>query len=152
VPLSHGDFVVKIFSVFFAPLPLRVFALSFLYSNHSSGTDICDAADIREPSAANASIQWHQPSFPPTQNVNSAASAECPASHFGGNYAKSAKLANFVVEVFQVLIFFDSLHRLRGRVGVGVQNQKRRPLERRFLCFNCIVFQPSPLCFGEKVG
>jgi hypothetical protein len=56
--------------------------------------DICDVADTREPSAANAPIQRHQPSQPPTQNVNSAVSPELPASHFGGSNAKYAKSAN----------------------------------------------------------
>jgi len=55
------------------------------------GTDICDAADIGEQSAANASFRWHQPSQPPDKNVDSAASAERPASHFGGFTAQIAK-------------------------------------------------------------
>jgi hypothetical protein len=55
----------------------------------------CTAADTREPSAAFAPIQRRAPSHPPTQNVNSADTSEPPASHFGGIYAQSAKLANF---------------------------------------------------------
>jgi hypothetical protein len=48
------------------------------------------AVAIAEPSAANASFQWHSGSFPPAQNVNSAASTEHSASQFGGKYAKYA--------------------------------------------------------------
>jgi len=42
------------------------------------------AVASRERSAAKVSFQRLQESFPPTQNDNSAASAEFPASHFGG--------------------------------------------------------------------
>ena len=57
------------------------------------GTDNCDAADTREPSAAFAPIQRPTPSHPPTQNVNSAASRHLPASHFGGKSAQTANCA-----------------------------------------------------------
>ncbi len=43
--------------------------------------------------AAFVSFQWHSPSFPPTQNVNSAASPVAAARQFSGNYAINAKNA-----------------------------------------------------------
>ncbi len=62
----------------------------FLPHIRCDSTDICDAADIRESSAANAPFQRHQPSQPPAQNVDSAASPVLPACHFSGSIANSA--------------------------------------------------------------
>jgi len=53
-------------------------------------TDICDAADTRERSAALAPFQRIQPNTPLHKIVNSAVSRLLPACHFGGfiaNYA-----------------------------------------------------------------
>ncbi len=62
-----------------------------------AAADICGAAvALTELSAAFVSFQWQQPSHPPAQNVNSAASPVFPATHFSGKYAKSAQnAANF---------------------------------------------------------
>jgi hypothetical protein len=45
--------------------------------------------------AAKVSFQRHQPEQPPCKIVNSADCSLLPASHFSGNYAKSAKFAAF---------------------------------------------------------
>jgi hypothetical protein len=64
-----------------------------MYCNNSSGMAICTAVAIAEQAAESVSIQRHQLSHPPTQNVNSAALAERPARQFSG---KSAQSATFV--------------------------------------------------------
>ena len=80
-------------------------------------TDNCDAADMREQSAASTPIQRSAPSLSPTQIVNSADTRELPACHFGGfktRYAKwdvlisdkkvKARLYRGVIIVFHFLI------------------------------------------------
>ncbi len=59
--------------------------------------NFCTAAEYTANPAANTPFQWHSPGFPPAQNVDSAALAEPAASHFGGKYAKSAKIANICI-------------------------------------------------------
>jgi hypothetical protein len=49
---------------------------------------------MSEPSAAIAPFQCHQPTFPPRINVNSADHSLTSASHFSGQIAKSAQIAN----------------------------------------------------------
>ncbi|MBA3873587.1 MAG: hypothetical protein H0X30_31020 [Anaerolineae bacterium] len=39
----------------------------------------CTAVALSEPSAEVVSFRWHQPSLPPTQNVNSADCSRVPA-------------------------------------------------------------------------
>jgi len=48
------------------------------------------AVAIAEPSAVKVSFQRHEPSIPPTQNVNSVASGELPAGQFSGFIAQFA--------------------------------------------------------------
>lgn len=59
------------------------------------GIDICNAADTREQSTANAPFQRHQPGHPPDKNFNSVAVAELPARHFSGLYAQIANVLYF---------------------------------------------------------
>ena len=47
----------------------------------------CTAVALAEFPAEVVSFQWQQPSLPPTQNVNSAASPVFPAGQFSGNNA-----------------------------------------------------------------
>ncbi len=44
------------------------------------------AAALAEPFAEFVSFRWQQPSFPPTQNANSAACSLTAACHFSGNF------------------------------------------------------------------
>jgi len=60
------------------------------------GMACCTAVALREKSAALVLFQRHQPSDPPCKIVDSAGHSRIPASHFGGNCAKSAKLSHFV--------------------------------------------------------
>ncbi len=62
-------------------LPLKMTA------NKAATCTNCTAAATREPSAAFVSFRRHQPSLPPTQNVDSAAHSLTSACHFGGKYA-----------------------------------------------------------------
>jgi len=48
---------------------------------------------LRERFAAFVSFQWHQPSFPPTQNDGSAVYPVLPAVQFSGNIAINAAIA-----------------------------------------------------------
>jgi hypothetical protein len=50
---------------------------------------------LTEPPAEWVSFQWHQPSFPPTRNVNSVALAEPTAGQFSGKYAIYATFSTF---------------------------------------------------------
>ena len=56
----------------------------------------CTAVASAEPSAESVSFQWHQPSFPPTQNVDSAVSPVPAAGQFSGSIAQTAKILQFV--------------------------------------------------------
>jgi hypothetical protein len=47
----------------------------------------CTAVVSAEHFAELVSFQWHQPGFPPTQNVNSAVSRELSARQFSGSIA-----------------------------------------------------------------
>jgi hypothetical protein len=67
-------------------LYIRRIALAHPLQRHNN----CMAAATRESFAALASFRWHQPSLPLHKNVNSAASTEPPARHFGGCIANSA--------------------------------------------------------------
>ncbi len=44
----------------------------------------CTAVALSGLPAANVSFQWHSPSYPPTQNVNSAPRSLTSARHFSG--------------------------------------------------------------------
>jgi hypothetical protein len=57
---------------------------------YSSSMAICMAVATAEQSAESVSIQRHPAERPPTQNVNSVASAERPAGQFGGSISKCA--------------------------------------------------------------
>jgi hypothetical protein len=70
----------------------NAFVLQLQKRHRTNGT----AVAVGEPSAENAPIQRHAPSYPPTQIVNSADISERPAGQFGGKYAQSAKFANLV--------------------------------------------------------
>jgi len=50
----------------------------------------CTAVALTELPAEVVSFRWHQPSFPPHKNVNSAPRSLTPAGHFSGNNAISA--------------------------------------------------------------
>ncbi len=52
------------------------------------------AADTAEPAAAPVSFQRHQPSIPPTKNINSAPSSLTAARHFSGFIAQFAVNVN----------------------------------------------------------
>ena len=56
-------------------------------ANSAAADTNCTAVALTELPAAFVSFQWHQPSLPPTQNVNSAASRELAAMQFSGNNA-----------------------------------------------------------------
>lgn len=53
----------------------------------------CTAVAVRERFAAFVPFQRQPPSFPPTNNVNSAVSLWLAACHFGGESANFAKYA-----------------------------------------------------------
>jgi len=55
----------------------------------------CTAVALTEQSAAFVSFRWNQPSFPRTQNVNSAVSRLLPACHFSGSIANCATIAAY---------------------------------------------------------
>ncbi|MEP6988117.1 MAG: hypothetical protein ABI970_21115 [Chloroflexota bacterium] len=56
-----------------------------------AATDTNDtAAALAEPFAEFVSFRWQQPSFPPTQNANSAACSLTAAYHFNGSIAQNA--------------------------------------------------------------
>ncbi len=65
------------------------------------------AVALREPSAANAPFQRKSPCFPPTQNVNSAASPMLPACHFSGSIANCAESA-VTTATFTIFSTFQS--------------------------------------------
>jgi len=100
----------------FASLQPSAFALnSAALSADCSLTSAATAPLRRRGGHTRAShgTQRHQPSQPPCKSVNSVALAELPACHFSGCIAQFAILLHS-------LHFFCSLHRLRGRAGVGV--------------------------------
>jgi hypothetical protein len=56
-------------------------------ANMAAADPNCTAAAVAERSAAFVSFRWHQPSLPPTQNVNSAPRSLISAVQFSGNIA-----------------------------------------------------------------
>ena len=62
-------------------------------ANTAAADSYCTAVALTELPAAFVSFQRHQASFPPTQNVNSAASPLLAAVQFSGKFAQSAKNA-----------------------------------------------------------
>ena len=59
-------------------------------ANKAAAEIYCTAVVLAELPAAFVSFQWHQPTFPPTQNVDSAVSPVPAARQFSGNYAQIA--------------------------------------------------------------
>ena len=55
----------------------------------------CTAVALTERFAESVSFQWHQPGFPPTQNVNLADTADPSAVQFSGSIAICAEFAAY---------------------------------------------------------
>ncbi len=119
---------------FFSPLSifstsLRLNILRFAFSAASSLTLAATAPQMARGGTTGAfrGAQRHQPSQPPAICADSAALAERIACHFSGCIAQFAlwSFAAFLCVCSKnnlAYILYCSLHRLRGRVGVGVLN------------------------------
>jgi hypothetical protein len=71
-------------------------------STRQTCTGNCAVVASTEQSAESVSFQRHQPNHPPTQNVDSVATAELPARRFGGLYAQDATKESFRANFVQI--------------------------------------------------